>query len=111
MPPELLVAGKLTPAADVYSFGIMMWEFVTRELPFAGLHHGEVIHKVVTQDLRPGPWPANPEQAGLHASYIPLAEACWARAAENRPAMALVLQRLLEMLAEVEGLDDAEEYV
>jgi serine/threonine protein kinase len=22
-PPELLVAGKLTPAADVYSFGIM----------------------------------------------------------------------------------------
>jgi serine/threonine protein kinase len=23
MPPELLVAGKLTPSADVYSFGIM----------------------------------------------------------------------------------------
>jgi hypothetical protein len=23
MPPELLVSGKLTPAADVYSFGIM----------------------------------------------------------------------------------------
>lgn len=23
MPPELLVAGKLTPAADIYSFGVM----------------------------------------------------------------------------------------
>lgn len=41
---------------------VSVWEFVTRELPFAGLHHGEVIHKVVTQDLRPGPWPRNPEQ-------------------------------------------------
>jgi hypothetical protein len=27
---------------------------VSRSPPFAGLHHGEVIHKVVTQDLRPG---------------------------------------------------------
>jgi len=48
------VAGKLTPAADVYSFGIMLWEMVSRTPPFAGLHHGEIIHKVVTQDLRPG---------------------------------------------------------
>jgi hypothetical protein len=38
----------------MYSFGIMMWEMVSRTPPFAGLHHGEVIHKVVTQDLRPG---------------------------------------------------------
>lgn len=53
-PPELLVAGKLTPAADLYSFGIILWEAVSRTPPFAGLHHGEVIHKVVTQDLRPG---------------------------------------------------------
>lgn len=48
------MAGKLTPAADVYSFGIMLWEMVSRTPPFAGLHHGEIIHKVVTQDLRPG---------------------------------------------------------
>lgn len=51
---ELLVAGKLTPAADAYSFGIMMWEMVSCTQPFAGLHHGEVIHRVVMADLRPG---------------------------------------------------------
>ena len=51
---QLLVAGKLTPAADIYSFGIMMWEMVARSQPFAGLHHGEIIHRVVTEDLRPG---------------------------------------------------------
>lgn len=47
-----------------------MWEFVTRELPFAGLHHGEVIHKVVTQDLRPGPWPQQPEQVRWEQVFI-----------------------------------------
>ena len=31
-----------------------VWQLVSRELPFAGLHHGEVIHRVVTEDLRPG---------------------------------------------------------
>jgi hypothetical protein len=36
---------------------IAVWQFVTGEVPFQGLHHGEVIHRVVTQDLRPGPWP------------------------------------------------------
>ncbi|KAF6258032.1 hypothetical protein COO60DRAFT_1693831 [Scenedesmus sp. NREL 46B-D3] len=96
MPPELLVAGKLTPAADVYSFGIMMWELVSRQLPFAGLHHGEVIHRVVTQDLRPGPWPG---QARLPRGYVALGEACWARRAGDRPGMAQVLQALLGMLA------------
>ena len=29
MPPELLKGGVLTPAADVYSFAILMWELLT----------------------------------------------------------------------------------
>lgn len=29
MPPELLKGGVLTPAADVYSFAILMWELIT----------------------------------------------------------------------------------
>eukprot|EP00775_Hariotina_reticulata_P003224 gene3224-3501_t len=125
MPPELLVSGKLTPAADVYSFGIMLWQFVTAEIPFHGLHHGEIIHKVVTQDLRPGPWPiitASPELAfaaadaaaagaavgqygsmpvWVHPDYIPLAEACWSRQPKDRPTMPQVLDCLLHMLADV----------
>jgi hypothetical protein len=92
-----------------------VWQFVTAELPFHGLHHGEIIHKVVTQDLRPGPWPittSSPELAAaaaaadaavagaavgqcysssapvwLHPDYIPLAEACWSRQPSDRPTM------------------------
>jgi hypothetical protein len=31
-----------------------VWEMVSREAPFAGLHVGEIIHRVVTEDMRPG---------------------------------------------------------
>lgn len=29
MPPELLIDGRLSKAADVYAYGVLMWELVT----------------------------------------------------------------------------------
>lgn len=31
MPPELLMEGKLTKSADVYAFGVLLWEMYTGE--------------------------------------------------------------------------------
>lgn len=80
---------------------VAVWELVTRSLPFAGLHHGEVIHKVVTEDLRPGPWTLRPEDTPLPADYVLLTEECWSRKVESRPTMPQVLERLLIMLAQL----------
>lgn len=52
--------------------------------------------------LAAGPWPAAARQF-LPPDYIHLAEACWARQAMARPSAPQVLQRLLDMLAVVEG--------
>lgn len=82
---------------------LAVWELVTRSLPFQGLHHGEIIHKVVTEDLRPSPWPPLAAELQLPADYIPLAERCWSRRAHARPVMDEVLQRLLNMLVEIEA--------
>jgi serine/threonine protein kinase len=30
MPPELLSEGRLSKAADVYSFGVMLWEMCAK---------------------------------------------------------------------------------
>lgn len=49
-----------------------------------------------------GPWPAAARQC-LPPAYIQLAEACWARQSTSRPSADIVLQRLLDMLADVEG--------
>ena len=32
MPPELLMEGKLTKSADVYAFGVLLWELYTGEI-------------------------------------------------------------------------------
>ena len=36
MAPELLDAKQITAKADVYSFGIMLWEMLTRKQPYQG---------------------------------------------------------------------------
>ena len=53
MPPELLCKGLLTPSADVYAVGVLMWEIYTAEKVFKQLSDSEVILAVVTKKARP----------------------------------------------------------
>ncbi|GIL48868.1 hypothetical protein Vafri_5296 [Volvox africanus] len=48
MCPELLVDGLLSKAADVYSFGVIVWEMYTGQRPYGGLTHGQILHAITT---------------------------------------------------------------
>lgn len=39
VPPELLTEGRLSRAADVYAFGVMIWEMATSSRAWAGMSH------------------------------------------------------------------------
>jgi hypothetical protein len=41
-----------------------VWELVSPRRPFEGRHPGEIIHSVVTKNLRPAPWPPGTPQVG-----------------------------------------------
>ena len=52
MPPELLLEGKLSKSADVYAFGVLLFELFTADRPWGGLRHAEVLHKVAVKHER-----------------------------------------------------------
>ncbi|WIA39546.1 hypothetical protein OEZ86_005635 [Tetradesmus obliquus] len=99
--PEVLCSGHLSPAADIYAFGIMLWELLTGEHPFGGMLEGDLVVGVCDRKLRPVFPPGAP------AAYVALAQQCWADDASERPTAAQLLKRLNELLYEwFQSFDD-----
>lgn len=82
MAPEVLNAESYTEKADVYSFGIVLYEIITRKTPYLGLTGPQIASRVVNQQERPD------------CSYIPddcpeilkeLMMKCWDQEPSNRP--------------------------
>jgi serine/threonine protein kinase len=87
--PERLQAGSLiTPAADTYSFGVLMYELYTGQQPYTGQEQGLGLMRAVFNGLRP----CFPESTP--PGYRALAEACFARHINQRPCFEEVVARL-----------------
>ena len=55
VPPELLTEGRLSRAADVYAFGVMIWEMATSSRAWAGMSHTQagLTHAPFSRSLSP----------------------------------------------------------
>jgi serine/threonine-protein kinase TNNI3K len=114
--PELLqtaaTAAVPTEHSDAYSFAIVLWEIVTRELPYADMDEEHVqvcvavfleicfIKKIILrcQIVVPqGTRPLIPDSCveGLSALF----RSAWSMAPEDRPIMATLLIKIQELLA------------
>ncbi|GMI81124.1 hypothetical protein like AT5G57610 [Hibiscus trionum] len=95
MAPELLngKSDMVSEKIDVYSFGIVMWELLTGEEPYADLHRASIIGGIVNNRLRPKiPAWCDPE-------WKALMERCWAFDPTKRPSFSEISQRLRHMAA------------
>lgn len=91
--PEVLRRMHYTMQVDIYSFGIVMFECVTRQEPYDGMSPYMVIFGVANEGLRPTFPPEVP------SPYSKVAKECWAEEPEMRPNFSQVLQNLERLKA------------
>lgn len=95
MAPELLngSSSKVSEKVDVFSFGIVLWEILTGEEPYANMHYGAIIGGIVNNTLRP------PVPNYCDPEWRLLMEQCWAPDPVVRPSFTEIASRLRVMSA------------
>ncbi|XP_020551906.1 uncharacterized protein LOC105168100 isoform X2 [Sesamum indicum] len=95
MAPELLngSSNKVSEKVDVFSFGIVLWEILTGEEPYANMHYGAIIGGIVNNTLRPT------IPSYCDAEWRRLMEQCWAPNPAVRPSFTEIASRLRVMSA------------
>lgn len=83
--PELLRGEPPTFKADVYSYGVTLWQLRSRETPFSNQNQHVVIFGVVANGLRPRD-PDPEESDPFELSYKDLYKQCWAPCHLDRPS-------------------------
>ena len=98
MAPESGLGVGHRTEADVYSFGILLWEMCSLERPFAEFNnHRDFERAVFTQGVRPSVkkhWPT------LLSDMI---EKCWSNHPDKRPSMENVKNSLRELKTSLSG--------
>jgi Protein kinase domain len=83
--PEVWNGEKYTPAADMYAFGILLWEIFHRDVPFDGREVARIRSTVVDGE-RPHLGNAIPNcSASLSNVLIDLIPSCWHADPNQRP--------------------------
>ncbi|CAL8389617.1 unnamed protein product, partial [Gadus morhua 'NCC'] len=91
MAPEVIQSLPVSETCDTYSYGVVLWEMLTREIPFKGLEGLQVAWLVVEKNERltiPTSCPA---------SFAELMRTCWITEARERPCFKQILTTLETM--------------
>uniref|UniRef100_A0A671Q0U3 Sterile alpha motif and leucine zipper containing kinase AZK n=1 Tax=Sinocyclocheilus anshuiensis TaxID=1608454 RepID=A0A671Q0U3_9TELE len=91
MAPEVIQSLPVSETCDTYSYGVVLWEMLTREVPFKGLEGLQVAWLVVEKSERltlPSSCPA---------SFACLMRSCWLTEPKDRPLFKHILSTLESM--------------
>ncbi|UZO01765.1 uncharacterized protein OCT59_020276 [Rhizophagus irregularis] len=103
MAPEVLRGYQYTKAADIYSFGIIMNEFLSEEIPFNDIPHDEFLAIKICKGLRQT---ISKDVPKLLADLI---IKCWDAEIKNRPTTKELYQVLKKWYDEIEDIEDNHE--
>lgn len=91
--PELLRGESPTTKADIYSYGICLWQMMKRERPYGNENQHVVIFRVVADQLRP----KLTQETGEEEQYVNLIKLCWQAEAKLRPSAPEIVKQLTEV--------------
>ncbi|CAG2101421.1 unnamed protein product [Medioppia subpectinata] len=91
MAPEVIKSSTFSKASDVWSYGVVVWEILTGEMPYKGIDALAVAYGVAMNKLiLPIPSSCPPE-------FKALLEACWDETPHNRPDFESILNSLIDI--------------
>ena len=90
--PEIMAEEEYTEKADVFSFGIIVWEILMRMEPYEGMSLMEVAIGVMNANLRPSPLPNCP------ILLKDMMKACWHPNPDQRPSFSEIVELLSKQL-------------
>lgn len=91
--PELLKGEGVSAKADIFSFGITLWQLLTREPPYTG-DRQHVLYAVVAHSLRPSLRQHALFRSERGSRYADVLSRCWSAEVGSRPPAAELLQHL-----------------
>jgi serine/threonine-protein kinase len=95
--PELWLGAAASPASDVWSLGVMLYELLVRNPPYRAFSLGELKAQVIA----PAPVPAPKERSTepLPVELRDLVQSCLEKEPARRPSAPVVKAALAELLA------------
>lgn len=95
MAPEVIENKDYSIKADVYSYGIIIWEMCTRRTPYGDMSQQQIGFHVSVKKGRPDKSliPTHTPQA-----LIKLMEQCWDAEPNNRPSFEEIIEYLKAMM-------------
>ncbi|KAI3367460.1 hypothetical protein L3Q82_026317 [Scortum barcoo] len=88
MAPEVIRSSTFSKGSDIWSYGVLLWELLTGEVPFRGIDGLAVAYGVAMNKL------ALPIPSTCPEPFARLMEDCWSPDSHSRPQFTTVLDQL-----------------
>jgi len=100
MAPEVAANQPYNEKADVYGFGIILWEMLANDLPYKKLHTHNLYKEVVKKKVRP------PLDLTWPDEVIQLISDCWDDNPDKRPTFRRIIERMRIIKQKTNFFDD-----